>query len=267
MAMIWRTTGPWGTANPGDLTPVQVDNNFWTLSLRITALETTPPVARGVAVGGVHVTLDQLTFTMTDASVEGPFTLPTATWQDVGNWVALSSLGRFKVFHNAGSIYLSLRSHTTAATFDPARTDGPGLEYYSLIMAAPAQPYDPTMFYSLKPPVDGSLLIQVAVARQFWTPTDFAGSIAYLNVAATTKTLVFPLYQNTTHIGDITFVPGVGVDGTGGQTGVFSHVGSSPVQFSAGQRLRLLAPTISPQVPDETAKGLSLTIWGTTGLA
>src|SRR4051812_29840759 len=235
MAMKWRTTGAWGTTFGADLSPTQIDNNFWELSQRITILEEDPPPARGI--DSIDVTLDQITFVMTDYSIEGPFTIPTAIPSDIGNWVALTAMSRFKFFHNAGSTYLSLRTHTTAATFDPARTDGPGLEYYALIMAAPAQPYDVTIYYGLNSPVDGSLLVQPVVVRQFWLTADFSGSSAYLDIATSVQTLVFALWQNTVQIGTITFTPGVGTVGGGGQYGTFARVGSGIVQFQPTQRL------------------------------
>jgi hypothetical protein len=259
MAQVWRTTGAWGTAFGADLSPTQIDNNFWELQLQINAITASPPAARSIA--SITITLDQITFHMSDASLEGPFTIPTAIPADIGNWVALTAMSRFKFFHNGGSTYLSLRTHTTAATFDPNRTDGPGLEYYSLIMAAPAQPYD------VKPPVDGSLMVQPLVVRQFWVPADFAGSSAYLDIATTVQTLVFALWQNAVQIGTITFTPGVGTVGGGGQYGTFAGIGGSPKQFQPTQRIRLVAPTLTPAVQDATANRLSVTLLGTTGLA
>ena len=64
MTTVYRTAGAWGAGSGADLTPAQVDTNFYDKETRITAIE-----AAGVAVGVASITVsgDQMTVHMTDA--------------------------------------------------------------------------------------------------------------------------------------------------------------------------------------------------------
>jgi hypothetical protein len=75
VAIIYRTAGAWGAGNGANLTPAQVDGNFWDLHGRVDTLERTPPTPNNIA--NITATGSQMTITMDDASTFGPFTLPT----------------------------------------------------------------------------------------------------------------------------------------------------------------------------------------------
>jgi hypothetical protein len=264
--MNFRTAGAWGAGKGSNLTPAEIDENFSELVQRLGEIENSPPSA--VSIASISMVANQITFLMTDGSQQGPFTLPTAIWQDAGEWLPLTFYGAFSVIKNSGSVYLVLRNHTSSpGTFDPNANDGNGHDFYSLILSAAAQPYDVGMFYGFAPPVDGSLILQHVAARPFWMRGDFEGSVAFLRVAASTQTLTFGLYKNSDLIGDVRFEPGVDVQGDGGQLGTFVPLSPSPpIQFYPTNRLNVLAPTLSPMTQDATAFGLSVTITALTGL-
>lgn len=121
MTTTFRTAGAWGAGKGADLTPAEVDNNFYDKETRITAIE-----AAGVAVGidSITVSGDQLTITMTDASVQGPFTLPIAQWIPGGAWQASTLYQPLTVVTYGGSAYLVSLQHTSATTFDPGAVLG-----------------------------------------------------------------------------------------------------------------------------------------------
>ena len=60
--MYFRTTdnAKWGAGKGSNLTPVEVDENFWDLDQRTTALEASPPAPVGIA----QVTVTGSTFTI-----------------------------------------------------------------------------------------------------------------------------------------------------------------------------------------------------------
>lgn len=76
MTTIYRTAGAWGSGKGSNLTPAEVDGNFYGHETRIVTLE---------AVGGpviiTNITSDgtSLTVHMSDSSTFGPFAIPTAS--------------------------------------------------------------------------------------------------------------------------------------------------------------------------------------------
>lgn len=263
MTLIYRTTGLWGAGQGSRLSSAQVDGNFYEIDARVADLEANPPQA--VSIAEINVVGNQMTITLTDSSDAGPFTLPTAVWKDKGEWVSSFFYFSSDLVKNEGNVYLVLYSHTSGETFDPDANDGLGHSYYSLILSSASQPYDIDTFYSGELPSDGTEVFQHISVRQYWIPADFENSAAYLRIATTTETLVFSIYKNDDVIGDITFEPGVDVQDDGGQYGTFSAASPTDLQFYRTNRLKILAPTLSPG--DDTAIGLSVTIAGFTGLA
>lgn len=136
MTTTFRTAGAWGAGKGADLTPAEVDNNFYDKETRITAIE-----AAGVAVGVASITVsgDQMTVHMTDASIQGPFTLPTAEWTSRGDWQPSSLYFALDVVTHHGSVYLVNVDHTSALTFDAGALDGT-TEIYSLLWTFPSTP-------------------------------------------------------------------------------------------------------------------------------
>jgi hypothetical protein len=77
--MYWRTTGAWGSGLGVNLTGAQVDENFYELQQAIDAI---PAGATGVGIASVSFSGQSLSVTLTDATVFGPFTLPTVSPSD-----------------------------------------------------------------------------------------------------------------------------------------------------------------------------------------
>jgi hypothetical protein len=135
MAIIYRTAGAWGAGNGANLTPANVDANFWDHEGRIVALETSPPEPNNIA--SITASGSQLTVTMDDASTFGPFTIPTARFEWVGDWTDATAYAINNVIRDAdtGSIYLVIKSHTSDTTFDAAYEVG-GEPVYELMIDA-----------------------------------------------------------------------------------------------------------------------------------
>jgi hypothetical protein len=269
MAMTFRTAGPWGAGKGSALTSAEVDQNFWEIIQRLDALDQHPPEA--VSIAEISIAGNQITFTMTDASQQGPFTLPTATWAARGEWAAETFYTGFQVVSYQGGLYLVLRNHTSEASFDALANDGAGHNFYSQILAPPDPPdlpYDCGMFYNFTPPIDGSLMLQHVAVRDFVVNGDFLHCTAFMRVAPTTQIIVFEIRKvsdeldTETTVGTITFDPSFPVTFDGGMFGQFASVDSpaSDIQFSQNDRLNIYAPTPSPAIQDDTAIGLAITI-------
>ena len=82
--ITYRTDGAWGGGAGVDLTPAQVDSNFWTLQTQINSLTLPTPVG----ISGFTVTGNAFTVTLSNATVLGPYALPVSPWTDRGAWAA-----------------------------------------------------------------------------------------------------------------------------------------------------------------------------------
>src|SRR5215831_10743198 len=133
MAVIYRTSGAWGSGTSIDLTPAQVDGNFWQLVQDVNA-----KALQGVGISNIVVTGDQMTVHLTDHTLLGPYTLPTATFTFKGAWTPSTLYSTNDIITHAGSTYLVLANHTSAATFDPNANDGHGQNFYGLLLSNPA---------------------------------------------------------------------------------------------------------------------------------
>jgi len=132
MAIKYRTAGAWGAGEGVNLTPAQVDTNFWETHLRVLELETNPPVP--VNIDEIVVAGSQLTIILEDATEFGPFTLPIARFNWEGDFAAVAYVvNDFFKDPNSGGVYLVLQAHTGIIPFDPARTIG-GQPAYALLL-------------------------------------------------------------------------------------------------------------------------------------
>lgn len=275
MGMTFRTVdgAKWGSGKGANLDPVEVDENFWELMLRLDALETNPPAA--ISIDSIEVDLNQMTIHLSDGSSQGPFTLPTSQWQWTGAWRTNTVYFINDIFSFDGAIYRVAVAHTSdATTFDPNALSGSGY-VYNLLLDPPNQSYDCSMFFNYAIPVKGELLMQHVAVRDFVIAGDFNQSKGFMRVAPTTQILVFEVrkvdnaFETETVIGTLTFDPADTPNQTfdGGQFGVFAGLGSpvDDIQFSASDRLNVYAPSISPDVPDDTAVGVAITIVAETG--
>jgi hypothetical protein len=117
MNLTFRTLGAWGSGKGANLTPSEVDTNFWELAQEIVNLTANPALPVGIA--SITVSGTQMTITLTDGTVMGPFTLPVLTFRWRSEWQPYTTYAELDVFTvvNTG-IYMVQIGHTTGATFD-----------------------------------------------------------------------------------------------------------------------------------------------------
>jgi hypothetical protein len=131
MTTIFRTAGAWGAGKGSDLTPAEVDGNFWDHLQRIVALETAGvPINE---VDNITVTGGQFSVFLTDGTEFGPFALPVAVFNMRGTWAPTTAYTYLDLFTTAAGLYMVLISHTSASTFDPNRTIS-GQPVYHLVL-------------------------------------------------------------------------------------------------------------------------------------
>lgn len=137
MAVVYRTAGAWGAGKGSNLTPSEVDGNFYDHEGRIAAIEGSPPAPNNIA--SITASGSQITITMDDASTFGPFTMPTARFTWAGEWQATTGYSVNDVIADpdTGSIYIVIKAHTSDSTFDAAYTSG-GDPVYDLMIEASA---------------------------------------------------------------------------------------------------------------------------------
>lgn len=134
VAITFRTNGAWGAGIGANLTPAQVDVNFYNLKTSVEDLVDNP--VQPVNIADISVTGNQLTITLEDASVFGPFTLPIAEFRDRGEWVALEDYVYGDIFTQTTGLYLVLQDHTAGGVFNPAAANGFGPLYRLLFDAS-----------------------------------------------------------------------------------------------------------------------------------
>lgn len=133
MAMIFRTAGAWGAGSGANLTPAQVDQNFYELFLSIEGILDSTDI-QGVGIANIVVVGSQMTIILTDATELGPFTLPTASFIFRGEWAPSVVYAGNDVFTVSGAgLFLVLQPHTSDTVFDPAEADTSGAFYQLMI--------------------------------------------------------------------------------------------------------------------------------------
>lgn len=132
MAYVFREDGPWGSGKHSDLTPAEVDGNFWQAIQDIAA-----KAVQGVGVANIVVIGSQLTFVLTDHTLIGPFNLPVVAIVFKGEWQPDYSYQGGNIITHAGSTYIVLINHVSEATFDPGANDGNGNDFYGLLLRNP----------------------------------------------------------------------------------------------------------------------------------
>lgn len=118
------------------LTAQEVNYNFYQHETRLTAVEAAITVTVSIETI-TQPTPSTLLFTMTDSSTQGPFTLPTSTFQDRGTWQPSTPYLVNDTFTANGSLYRVIFDHTSASTFSPTANDGAGHDYYAAMMSNP----------------------------------------------------------------------------------------------------------------------------------
>lgn len=110
------------------LTADEFDNNTENLDGRLTEVEENPIAA--ISIDYFTVVGDQMSVTLTDHNVDGPFTLPTAQWTFKGAWQASFQYHRLDVVVNASALYLINIDHVSDTSFDSGASDGDGHYLY-----------------------------------------------------------------------------------------------------------------------------------------
>jgi hypothetical protein len=213
----WGAAGGLGTG--GNLTSLQLDENFWELLTRVQNLETNPPEA--VSIQSFTIVGSQMEINMTNGDTQGPFTLPIAIFRDVGEWVndlPLLPLDFFSV-PNRGW-YRTRIAHTTPASpaiFDPDAIDEDsgsptfGQNLYALVFGEDAAIYVVGFFYPGKPGLgieEDTAMAGHCFVHPVTLLAGLPGSKAKLRVASSID-LTFPIYKNdVTEIGSVDFADG-----------------------------------------------------------
>src|SRR5262245_48147956 len=117
MAIVYRTSGPWGSGKGANLVDGEVDSNFYDLAQRMTTVETDLPAA-AVSIAFFSISGSTFSVHLTDGSVQGPFALPVRAWNFRGDWVASTVYNVDDVITANGAVYMVLVNHTSAASFD-----------------------------------------------------------------------------------------------------------------------------------------------------
>jgi hypothetical protein len=137
MTQTYRTNdgAKWGSGKGSDLTPAEVDINFWDIIQRLITLEALPDAAAGID----HFTVSgtQFTVVMTDTTTRGPYDLPQLDFTDQGVWQASTPYSVNDTFTINGGLYRVLFAHTSGLTFDAGANDGSGHDYYKLWIQTP----------------------------------------------------------------------------------------------------------------------------------
>jgi hypothetical protein len=125
----------WGTGQGFNLSPAQVDINFWDLVQRMIAQEARPDPSAGIdhfEIVGINMYVH-----MTDTTVMGPYELPVATFRDRGVWAPSTVYAKMDTFSINGGLYVVIFDHTSGSSFDPGANDGLGHDYYQLMIQTP----------------------------------------------------------------------------------------------------------------------------------
>ena len=135
--ITYRTTGPWGPGAGANLTPAQVDGNFYDVAQRVQYLEMHG--IQPVQITSFQAVGNQLYIYMSDGTVNGPLLLPEVRWFFRGNWLpnTVYALNDVVAAPDSG-IYLVIRTHTSGTAFSENANDGQGHNFYSLLMRPPA---------------------------------------------------------------------------------------------------------------------------------
>jgi Carbohydrate-binding module family 5/12 len=137
MAVIYRTSGPWGAGKGANLVAAEVDGNFYDVDQRVVALEDNlPDAANGIAYFAVSGNL--FSVHMTNGTIQGPFALPQTAWNFRAEWLPTTTYNADDVVTANGSVYLVLVNHVSASSFDAGANDGAGHDYYGRLLTNPA---------------------------------------------------------------------------------------------------------------------------------
>ncbi len=259
MAIVYVTTGAWGTGTGTPNSAAQVDGNFHDVDQRVVGL--TADMAEGKRIDYVEYTTNSMTFHYTDGTFD-VIPLPIATLTLVGVWMNSTTYlrGNLVIVNGLGIFQVNV-DHITPplpATFDANAEDGSGNRLYTLWMPIVDTVYDAMIFIpGTIQRADDELLFQGITDRALRLTNDSSTPRAYLDVGndeAGATDIIVSIEKNEAEIGTITFTAGGDVDADGGQEGVFSI--PTETDFVAGDRYALRIT----QSDNTQPSGLSVTL-------
>jgi hypothetical protein len=223
---IFRTSDVrWGPGKGANLTPVEVDENFWRLLERIVELELYPP--QPLEIAEINVVGNQMTIVMSDMlTTFGPYTLPTAAFSWTGPFQPEHAYAANDLLTANDNLYIVVTPHESGLTF----VMGPN---YALLLPLP-QVFDVGCFVPQQPGYgipDGGALFSYRGTRAWYLQEDAPLSVARLDVDPAAE-LVVPVRKNGDAIGTITFA-------AGSTTGVFDITATT---FALGDALKIMKP-------------------------
>jgi len=131
--IVYRNTTGNYTGKGAPLTSTEGDENEFKQASAIVDLQT-QMAAVGAGIDTItQPTPNTLLITLTDATVFGPFTLPTAPMNGRGLWQPLVSYAVNDLVYSGTAFYVVEFAHTSEATFDPGANDGAGHNFYGLV--------------------------------------------------------------------------------------------------------------------------------------
>lgn len=141
MTLHYRETDPvsarW-SANTGGvkLSSFQGDENIYTLNAAIAAVAATVTPSRSIS--SITMSLaNELTFHMSDSTLEGPFTIQFAPLNPRGAWLASTAYAVNDAFYINGTAYLVIFADPGQSSFDAGANDGLGHNYFAVILPNP----------------------------------------------------------------------------------------------------------------------------------
>src|SRR5215471_17830960 len=207
MAIVYVTSGAWGSGTGSPLPAAEVDGNFYDVDSRIVALNTA--LADGKRIDTVTYTSNSMTFHFTDGSTQ-VIPLPVAVLSYAGAWANSTPYQRNQMIVANNGFYQVLVDHTTPAVpapFDPNAVDGSGNPLYKLFLPIRDVNYDAAIFVpgSIQRTA-GELLAQFVANRSMSLAAGTLGTYAYLDVAnpVGATSIILSIQKNGTQIGTIT---------------------------------------------------------------
>lgn len=244
-----------GSGVGGRLTSLEGDENNYRLKTAVETLQGATPKA----ISSITYLANSIQINYNDSTSDGPFPLPVAMINPVGEWLPLTHYNYLDLFNvRAQGMFLVLQEHTSDATFDANATDGTTDNNLLYQLWAPLRDINYDVALSIAGSIEGAteptLLAQIVVPRALTMTANLVGGYAYLDTPTDTETLDLVIEHNGNQIGTITFEPGVGIDTGGGQFGTISF--PDDVDFVAGERIAIRGPTST----DLAAADLSVTL-------
>lgn len=140
LSLIYRTAGAWGAGKGSNLTAAEFDQNNYDIQLAVNDLTNNPIQPHQIE--DVDLVGDQLTFTLDDATVLGPVTIPVASiafrgaFQPTTEYKAADMFTATDPTTDLDGLYFTNRDFESGLAFDPDLGIGIGgpTPYASFVM-------------------------------------------------------------------------------------------------------------------------------------